>query len=167
MSVESAIAMWVVTPTYTTGRSKTHGRHRPADEASHRTASAAGGASIRDGVSRQPEYRLERLFDDDACVRFGPRGIDDPGGCRRHPLPQTGLRLDPLVGVPLGRPATDQPLALDQRVALDQPDLIAQGRQAAFDQPDRLDHDGVRAVSRRAIHDGQDPGPDGGMDDRL
>ncbi len=64
-------------------------------------------------------------------------------------------------------PAADEPGALDGRIAVDQPDLVAQGRQPAFDQPDRLDHDRIRTVGRRAIHRREDPRPDRWMDDRL
>ena len=53
------------------------------------------------------------------------------------------------------------------RIAFDQPDLVAQGRQPAFDQPDRLDHDRIRTVGRCTIHGREDPRPNCWMDDRL
>jgi len=63
--------------------------------------------------------------------------------------------------------ALPEAAALDRRVAGDQPNLVAQPDEAALDQLDRLHHDRRRARSVRGVDRGQDPRPNGGMDDRL
>ena len=83
------------------------------------------------------------------------------------PIDQAGLGRDPSVGVRLGQPAAGQALALDGRIAGDQPDHIAGIGKAALDELDRLDDDGLRACGPRLVDGSHDPRPDGGMDDRL
>ena len=102
-------------------------------------------------------------------------------GCRRAPArvddarrggPQPGRQV--ALGGDRARAASSrrsprpiEPLQLDVRIARDEPDLVAQRRQPALDELDRLDDDrrGARGVGR--LDRGQDARPDRGMDDRL
>src|SRR6478735_7193560 len=99
MSAESAIAMWVVTPTYTTGRSETHGRGSPGRRSIAPDRVGGPSASVRRWVPRLPEGRLQGAFDDLARRRLRPGGVDGAGGRRRDPIGQPCLRVDALGGV--------------------------------------------------------------------
>ena len=112
------------------------------------------------------ERRIEGRISGGAS-RFGAgRRVDDAID-RRSDLRERTLCRHPRLGVGRWDAPPDQALALDVRVAHDEPRFVAQGDETGLDELDRLDDDRARATAARVGDGREDSWPDRGVDDRL
>ena len=100
--------------------------------------------------------------------RRGARGVDDAGcGGRRRSTRSRCAAIRASASDGSAPRAARRSRWASCRCADDEPDLVAQRREAALDELDRLHDDGRGAVARGAGDAIEDPRPDGRMDDRL
>src|SRR4029079_2650436 len=103
---------------------------------------------------------VEQRIDGSPRVRRIRVRVDDTCRPRAQALDEITLGVDPGCRIVLGIATADKALALDGGLAAHEPHLVAELSETAFDELDRLDHDGPRPCPLRSLDGRQDARPD-------
>ena len=118
------------------------------------------------GAGDLAERGIERRVDHGPGRPLVARRVDRPRDRRNDPLHEACLGGDPLRGLVRRRATPDQPGSLAFPIARDEPDLVAQAGQPPSTSL-IASMTTATAPSASARDAGQDPRPDGRVDDRL